>query len=80
MPYQTESLRTSEGTNSTIYNEFESLLMTAHYYATRAACNEAGTLEQLVAKLSISLLRYSDVVPADKAYYEAGVAARVSSG
>jgi hypothetical protein len=28
------------------------------------------------AKISASLLRYSDVIPADKAFYEAGMAAR----
>ena len=31
----------------------------------------------LAAKLSISLLRHSDIVPCDKAFYEAGVAAKV---
>ncbi len=29
-----------------------------------------------MAKLSVSLLRHSDVIPADKAFYEAGAAAR----
>ena len=28
------------------------------------------------AKISASLLRYSDVLPPDKAFYEAGMAAR----
>ena len=28
-------------------------------------------------KLTISLLRHSDVVPVDKAFYEAGIAAKV---
>lgn len=34
--------------------------------------------DTLAAKLSISLLRHSDIVPCDKAFYEAGVAAKVS--
>ena len=32
-----------------------------------------GQLETLVAKLSTSLLRHTDIVPADKAFYEAGL-------
>ena len=34
--------------------------------------------DTLAAKLSISLLRHSDIIPCDKAFYEAGVAAKVS--
>lgn len=30
------------------------------------------------AKLSVSLLRHTELVPADKAFYEAGLACRVS--
>jgi len=33
--------------------------------------------DTLAAKLSISLLRHSDIVPCYKAFYEAGVAAKV---
>ena len=32
--------------------------------------------EGLAAKLSISLLRHTDIVPADKAFFEAGMHAR----
>ncbi|KAK2546718.1 Intraflagellar transport protein 172-like protein [Acropora cervicornis] len=35
-----------------------------------------GIRDTLAAKLSISLLRHSDIVPCDKAFYEAGVAAK----
>ena len=35
--------------------------------------------DTLAAKLSISLLRHSDVIPCDKAFYEAGVSAKVSN-
>lgn len=31
----------------------------------------------VAAKLSVSLLRHTELVPADKAFYEAGVACRV---
>ena len=33
--------------------------------------------EILSAKAAISLLRHSDVIPCDKAFYEAGIAAKV---
>lgn len=33
--------------------------------------------DTLAAKLSISVLRHSDTVPCDKAFYEAGLAAKV---
>lgn len=31
----------------------------------------------MAAKLSISLLRHTELIPADKAFYEAGIAAKV---
>ena len=34
--------------------------------------------ETLCAKISVSLLRYSDIIPCDKAFYEAGMACKVS--
>ncbi len=33
-------------------------------------------MQETVAKLSVALLRHSDIIPADKAFYEAGAAAR----
>jgi intraflagellar transport protein 172 len=53
------------------------LLTLAHFCATRCACHEVDGLESLAAKLSIALLRFTDVIPSDKAYYEAGMDARV---
>lgn len=35
--------------------------------------------ETVAAKLSISLLRHTEIIPADKAFYEAGTAAKVRS-
>ncbi|XP_031359255.1 intraflagellar transport protein 172 homolog [Photinus pyralis] len=52
---------------------FQNLLLIAHFYATRTACRQVSTLKQLALKISIALLRYTDFIPADKAYYEAGV-------
>ena len=54
------------------HREFERHLLISHYFATRAAFQGVPQLEELVAKLSTSLLRHTDIVPADKAFYESG--------
>lgn len=51
---------------------FRKLLLVAHYYALRAACRQVPSLKSIGVKISTALLRYTDVIPADKAYYEAG--------
>lgn len=56
--------------------EFEVMLEVIHYYSTRCACMQHKSLDTLAAKLSISLLRHSDIIPCDKAFYEAGVTAK----
>lgn len=57
--------------------EFEKYMFVCHLYATRCAISDVSSLAALVVKLLVALLRYTDIVPADKAYYEAGIAARV---
>lgn len=57
--------------------EFERFMFIAHLYAMRCAFRDVSSLSTLVIKLLVALLRYTDVVPADKAYYEAGIAAQV---
>ncbi|RUS80517.1 hypothetical protein EGW08_011738 [Elysia chlorotica] len=54
------------------HEEFEKMLLIAHYYASRCAAQAQKSLENMAAKLSVSLLRHTDMVPADKAFYEAG--------
>jgi intraflagellar transport protein 172 len=71
-------MKTSSDAGSAIHDEFDTLLVISHYYATRAASREIKALDHLVAKLSTSLLRHTDIIPADKAFYEAGVDCRVS--
>lgn len=56
---------------------FETLLMIAHYYAMRSAAMSHSVLETVAAKLSVSLLRHTDIIPADRAFYEAGVMCKV---
>jgi len=43
----------------------------------RCAFSDISSLSALVVKLLVALLRYTDIIPADKGYYEAGIAARV---
>ena len=56
--------------------DFKLLLLISHYYALRAACQPHRALKEVAAKLSMSILRHSDVIPADKCFYEAGISAR----
>nr|XP_032825685.1 intraflagellar transport protein 172 homolog [Petromyzon marinus] len=71
-----ENLSRSAEANSPAHEDFERLLLIAHYYATRSASLTVPQLNAIAAKLSISLLRHTDAIPADKAFYEAGMAAK----
>ena len=71
------ALAQSPEAKSPAAQEFERLLLVAHYSATRAACMGLPQLKELVAKVTVSLLRYTDILPADRAFYEAGSQAKV---
>ncbi|XP_004710279.2 intraflagellar transport protein 172 homolog [Echinops telfairi] len=71
-----ENLRKSSEADSPAHEEFESMLLIAHYYATRSAAQSVKQLETVAARLSVSLLRHTQLLPADKAFYEAGTAAK----
>ncbi|BFY99323.1 hypothetical protein BsWGS_02362 [Bradybaena similaris] len=71
-----ENLGKSSSANTSQHDEFETMLLIAHYYATRSAAMAQPSLESIAGKLSVSLLRHTDVVPADKAFYEAGMLCR----
>lgn len=55
---------------------FDELLWVFHYHALRAACRGVDELQPLAAKVSVALLRHADLIPADRAFYEAGSDAR----
>ncbi|XP_041357336.1 intraflagellar transport protein 172 homolog isoform X2 [Gigantopelta aegis] len=57
-------------------DEFETFMLIAHYYAIRSAAQAQKSLDTIAARLCISLLRHTDIIPADKAFYEAGVVCR----
>lgn len=53
--------------------EFYKYLMVAHLLNLKAIY-EKKDMHQLLSKISISVLRYCDLVRLDKLYYDAGVA------
>ncbi|XP_076232501.1 intraflagellar transport protein Oseg2 [Calliopsis andreniformis] len=59
-------------------SKFEKLLEATHYSAVRCGCRDYPTLSSIVLKVSISLLRYTDILLVDRAYYEAGIEARTA--
>lgn len=76
---QVDSLsRVSEPTSLPL-KEFETSLLVTHYLATRAAAEGVPEMAGIVARISTSLLRYSTLLPVDRAFYQAGIHCRVSS-
>ncbi|XP_063770977.1 intraflagellar transport protein 172 homolog isoform X3 [Pseudophryne corroboree] len=63
--------------NSPAHHEFEQMMLIAHYYSTRSAAQGVQQLDVMAVKLCVALLRHTDLLPADKAFYEAGMAAKV---
>ncbi|KAM6123262.1 intraflagellar transport protein 172 homolog [Pterocles gutturalis] len=74
-----ENLVKSSEANTPAHEEFETMLLISHYYATRSAAQGVKQLDTVAAQLSISLLRHTELLPADKAFYEAGMAAKAVS-
>lgn len=64
-------------TDSDCGKEFEKYMFISHLYAMRCAFRDISSLGTLVIKCLVALLRYTDTIPADKAYYEAGIATQV---
>lgn len=75
---QCENMSKSSESNGPAHEWFETMLLIAHYYATRSAAMEHDQLKPIAAKLAVSLLRHTDIIPADKAFYEAGIMCKVS--
>ncbi|XP_030372622.1 intraflagellar transport protein 172 homolog [Scaptodrosophila lebanonensis] len=68
-----QSLQASEHAQAAFIGNASRYLLIAHYYATRAACRPVPSLQPVAVRLSIALLRHTDVLPVDKGYYEAGM-------
>ncbi|KAM6915750.1 intraflagellar transport protein 172 homolog [Xenentodon cancila] len=71
-----ENMSMSAEANSPAHEDFEQMLLISHYFATRSAAKGVEQLISIAAKLSVSLLRHTELIPADKAFYEAGLACR----
>ncbi|CAN9507987.1 unnamed protein product [Ophioblennius macclurei] len=71
-----DNLSRSTELGSPVLEEFQQMLLIAHYCATRSAAKRVEPLTWVAVKLSVSLLRHTDLVPADKAFYEAGLDCR----
>ena len=69
----TENMGKESGSSEAL-EDFKLLLMIAHYLALRSACQSQKSLSEIGSKISVALLRHSDIIPADKAFYEAGMA------
>ncbi|XP_050306348.1 intraflagellar transport protein 172 homolog [Anthonomus grandis grandis] len=67
-----EGLKTSPNISVDTKAHFRDLLLIAHFYALRCACRQSASLKSIGVKISTALLRYTDIIPADKAFYEAG--------
>lgn len=63
---------------SAVHEAFQTMLFAAHLLAARSAAYGADQLTNVASKISVALLRYTEFVPADKAFFEAGVDAKVS--
>lgn len=70
--FQNEGLEIASNISADTKLHFRHLLLISHYYALRCACRQATSLKSTGVKISTALLRYTDIIPADKAYYEAG--------
>ncbi|XP_043216719.1 intraflagellar transport protein 172 homolog isoform X2 [Amphibalanus amphitrite] len=61
---------------SAVHEVFQTMLFVAHLLAARSAAYSVDQLTMVASKISVSLLRYTELVPADKAFFEAGVDAK----
>jgi len=77
MCVQCNNLAQSSEVSTPDRSTFETLLTIAHYYAMRSAAMSHSVLETVAAKLSVSLLRHTDIIPADRAFFEAGLLCKV---
>jgi hypothetical protein len=59
----------------TLDPDLEELLLATHYTHMLLTCRKHN-LKALTAKIAVTLMRYADIIPADKLCYAAGMACR----
>jgi len=74
---QCNNLAQSSEAHTPAHEMFDTLLTISHYYAMRSAAMSHSVLETVAVKLSVSLLRHTDIIPADRAFFDAGVMCKV---
>ena len=70
-----EGKSSSSSSNQGALKFFERALLVAHYMVTQKEFEAKGESKQ-AAKIAVALLRFCGVIPADRAFYEAGIACR----
>ncbi|XP_013113055.2 intraflagellar transport protein 172 homolog [Stomoxys calcitrans] len=68
-----QTLRSSDYSQAPICQSMEQYMQIAHYYSARSACRHVQALHPIAVRISIALLRYTDIIPVDKGFYEAGM-------
>jgi len=59
--------------------DVERLLQAAHLLCLQASCRAKGAgMAEVEQKICVSLLRYCDILPADRVFYEAGMACKAA--
>ncbi|XP_046396687.1 intraflagellar transport protein 172 homolog [Ischnura elegans] len=76
----TDSMRKDDEMEAEMKTEFEGYLLASHYSAMHSAFSalDPQKYSTLISKLSVSLLRHTNVVPTDKAFYIAGMDAKAA--
>lgn len=69
-----ELVQKGSGKRNTRTDTLEHLLMASHYMLLMQQCQQQGSKDctALAAKIAVTLLRYCDIIPPDKCFYQAG--------
>ena len=72
----TTHIQGSSAAKKSDVEEFRKLYLASHYISLSSQARQAG-LKELAAMQLTSMLRYVGIVPADRAFFEAGIAWKV---
>jgi intraflagellar transport protein 172 len=70
-----KDLRSSKEFSNSEIQKFEQFLLITHFFVAKRQATSAG-LDDVAARISMSLLRFIGILPADKMFFLAGAAAR----
>jgi intraflagellar transport protein 172 len=73
--YRLANLFRGQSSGRQLNPDIEEILMATHYQHMFFV-NKANGLKEPSAKAAITLMRYPDIIPQDKAFYQAGTAAK----